>query len=180
MSGAGPTVVDQIVVGPPPLGVLGRLALFVLLGLGLGGVGGVVWQRVVHLPTYLVNPDGGASTTERGLTGFFGGDAWFVAVGAVVGVLLGVLGWRVLRGVGWPLVLVVTLLAVAAGLVCWLVGYKLGPGDFAERLAAAQPGDEVPIELTLRAKASLLAWPFMAVVPVLLGSSLSHDADEPR
>jgi hypothetical protein len=38
----------------------------------------------------------------------------------------------------------------------------------------------VPIPLTIRASASLLTWPFFAVMPVLLGSSLGRDEDEPR
>ena len=67
-----------------------------------------------------------------------------------------------------------------AGVTCWLVGYRLSPGDFAARLAAAQPGDLVPIDLTLRARASLLVWPFCAVIPVLLGSSLGRDDEEPH
>jgi hypothetical protein len=70
--------------------------------------------------------------------------------------------------------------ATVSALTCWLVGYLLGPGDFAARLAAAQPGDLVSIPLTLRAYASLLTWPFFAVIPVLLGSSLGRDDEEPR
>ena len=49
-----------------------------------------------------------------------------------------------------------------------------------QRLAQARPGDRVPIELTLRAPASLLAWPFLAIIPVLLGSSLGPDDEEPK
>ena len=76
--------------------------------------------------------------------------------------------------------LLVAAVAVLAALVCWLVGHQLGPADFVQRLAAAQPGDQVPIELTLRARASLLTWPFLAIVPVLLGSSLGPDDEEPK
>jgi hypothetical protein len=77
-------------------------------------------------------------------------------------------------------VLVVLGCAVASALMCWLVGYHLGPGEFSARLAAAQPGELVPIPLTLRARASLLTWPFFAIIPVLLGSSLGRDEEEPR
>jgi hypothetical protein len=56
----------------------------------------------------------------------------------------------------------------------------LGPDNFVGRLAAAKPGELVPIELTLRARASLLTWPFFAIIPVLLGSSLGRDEEEPR
>jgi len=156
-----------------------RISCLLALGLGAGAAAGVGWWAVVDLPTYRVNSDGGASTSERGLTEFIGGDAWFVIIGLFVGVGLGVVGWRFLRQLGWPVVLVVGCGALAAELICWFVGYRLGPGDFTARLAAARPGDLVPIELTLRARASLLTWPFFAAVPILLGSSLGRDEEDP-
>ena len=57
--------------------------------LGLGALAGVVWWAVVEPPAYRVNADGGASITERGLTEFFGGDAFFCAIGLVVGIAVG-------------------------------------------------------------------------------------------
>lgn len=161
-----------------PWRTTGRVCFFAALGLGLGALTGVLWWAFVELPVYRVNADGGASTSERGLTQFFAGDAWFAALGLVVGVILGVVAWRSFRTLGWPLVPLVTLVAFAAALVCWLVGYRLGPGAFNPRLTDAAPGDLVPIELTLRARASLLIWPFCAVIPVLLGSSLGRDEDD--
>lgn len=179
-----PVAPSSVPLEPSPFGLVlrwtGRLCGFLALGLGLGALAGVVWWKVVDLPTYLVNEGGGASTSERGLTEFFGGDAWFGAIGVVVSLLLGAAGWRRFRNLGWPSVLVVALVALAAAAVCWFVGYRLGPGEFNPRLAAANPGDLVPIELTLRARASLLTWPFVAVIPVLLGSSLGPDDEEPR
>jgi len=169
---------------PNPFGSMlrwsGRLGGYLALGLGLGALAGLVWWEVVDLPAYRVSDDGGASISERGLTEFFGGDAWFCALGVVVGLLLGVLGWRRFRNLGWPTVPVVAIVALAAAAVCWFVGFRLGPGEFNPRLAAANPGDLVPLELTVRARASLLTWPFMAVIPVLLGSSLGPDDEEPR
>ena len=67
-----------------------------------------------------------------------------------------------------------------AARVCWFVGHQLGPTSFVQRLAAAKPGEAVPIELTLRAPASVLTWPFLAIIPVLLGSSLGEDDEEPK
>lgn len=157
-----------------------RLLAFALLALGLGAAGGVVWWWVVDLPSYSVGPDGGASISERGLTEFFAGDAWFCVIGVVVGVTIGVVGWRLFAALGWPVAVGVVVLALLAALLCWWVGYELGPGPFVRRLAAADPGDVVPIELTVRAQAALLVWPFAAVIPVLLGSSLGRDDDEPR
>jgi hypothetical protein len=166
---------------PSTLRLAVRLGSLSALGLGLGASAGVAWWAIATPPAYRVNTEGRASTTERGLASFIGGDAWFVALGLVVGVALGWLAWRRFRGLGWPIVPVVLVVALAAELVCWFVGSHLGPGDFNTRLAAAKPGDIVPIELTLRTgAAALLSWPFFAVVPVLLGSSLGRDDEEPR
>lgn len=188
--GVGPVPVssaaDSIAVGPSQAGDPSRLrstlraVAFVALCLGSGVIAGGVWHAMVKLPVYTVGSDGGANTTERGLTEFFGGDGWFVLIGAVLCLILGVIGWRRLAHLGWPLVLLVLFAALAAALTCWMVGYRLGPGNFTERLAAARAGDLVPIELTLRARASLLTWPFFAVIPVLLGSSLGRDDEDPQ
>jgi hypothetical protein len=176
-----PTSVDELALKgrqAPRLAV--RLFAFAAASLGLGAAAGVLWWLVVNPPAYELNSNGGASTSERGLTEFISGDAWFCAIGLVVGLLIGLAAWRWLRSIGWTVVLVVLVCAVAAALTCWLVGYRLGPGDFSTRLAAAQPGQLVPIPLTLRARASLLTWPFFAIIPVLLGSSLGRDEEEPR
>ncbi|HEY5846533.1 MAG TPA: hypothetical protein VIT42_07070 [Microlunatus sp.] len=160
--------------------VLPYALAYAALAAGLGAGAGVLWWWVVDLPSYSVGPNGGASTSERGLTEFFAGDAWFCLIGAVVGIVLGILGWRLFGSVGWPVAVGVALLAVVAALLCWAVGYALGPGPFVPRLAAARPGDLVPIELTIRAAASLVVWPFAAIVCVLLGSSLGRDDEDPR
>jgi hypothetical protein len=157
-----------------------RLGAFAAGSLGLGAAAGVVWWLVVKPPAYELNSNGGATTSERGLTQFIAADAWFCAIGFVAGLLIGIAAWRWFRALGWSVVLVALFCAMAAAMTCWLVGYRLGPGDFSARLAAAQPGDLVPIPLTLRARASLLTWPFFAVIPVLLGSSLGRDDEEPR
>lgn len=164
----------------PRRALLPRILAFTLLGAGLGAGAGVIWWQVVDLPSYSVGPNGGASTSERGLTEFFAGDAWFCVIGLVVGLVIGILGWRLFAAVGWPVAVGVVALALVAGLICSAVGYALGPGPFVPRLATARPGDLVPIELTVRASAAFVVWPFAAVVPVLLGASLGRDAEEPR
>lgn len=164
----------------PNRSVIPRAVAFVALASGLGAGAGVIWWRVVVLPSYSVGPNGGASTSERALTEFFAGDAWFCILGLVVGLLIGLLGWRLFAAVGWPVAMGVVVLALIAALICWAVGYALGPGPFVPRLAAAKPGDLVPVELTVRATAALVVWPLAAVVPVLLGASLGRDDEEPR
>ena len=155
-----------------------RAGLLLALGLGLGAAAGVVWWRVTDLPTFRVVNGGGAVTSERGLAGYIAADAWFVVCGAVAGLVLGLVAWRVLGRTGWPVVLLTVVAGAAAGLVCWAVGYLLGPGAFDVRLAAARPGDLVPVELTVRARSALLVWPLFAVIPVLLGTSLGRDPED--
>jgi hypothetical protein len=157
-----------------------RGVLFVLAGAGLGALAGVIWWAVVPLPTYTVEPNGGANTTQQGLTQYVAGDAWFSLIGFVVGLAIGFAGWRLFRRIGWPVVALAIVGAVVAALVCWWVGWELGPGPFPARLAGASPGAQVPIELTLRAPVAVLVWPFAAVLVILLGSSLGRDEEEPR
>ena len=97
----------------------------------------MLWWLIVPLPAYRLDSQGRASVTERELTQFFAGDAWFCLLGLVVGVALGVFGYRLLRDLGWPLVFVVVAAGTAAGVLCWAVGYQLGPGEFTPRLAHA-------------------------------------------
>lgn len=154
------------------------LACYLLFCVVIGICAGVLWSRLAVLPGYIVGPEGTASTDERGLTEFFSADAWFSAIGLLVSVGLGIIAWRWFGRLGWPVVIVAIIGAVATGLICWYVGYTLGPGEFDTRLATAAPGDFVPISLTVRSPAALLAWAFGATVPVLLRSSLGRDEDE--
>ena len=154
-----------------------RVALFAALALGLGALGGVAWWALTDLPAYRVVAGGGASTSERGLAGYVAADAWFVVWGVVVGLVVGILGWRWFGRSGWLVVLLVAVLGAGAGVLCWAVGYRIEPGSFAVRLAGAQVGDLVRVDLTVRARPALLVWPLFAVIPVLLGSSLGRDPE---
>lgn len=146
----------------------------------VGVVGGVLWSQLSDLPGYVIGTDGVASTTERGLTEHFSGDAWFCLIGVGGGLVLGMLAWWRLRGLGWPVILVTMAGALAAAGLVWAVGSGLTAGDFDSRLADAQPGDAVPIDLTLRAPVALVVWPFFATIPILLWSSLAPDYEDPR
>lgn len=160
--------------------LLGWLTGFWLLCGAVGVLAGVLWWRLVGLPGYRVGPGGGASISERGLTEYFGGDAWFTGIGVLVGMGVGIIAWRWFRDLGWPLVPIAVTGALVAALLCWYTGHRLGPGSFDARLAAAHSGDVVPIELTVRARASLIVWVLGASIPVLLASSLGPDEEEPK
>lgn len=161
------------------LRLAGWLGFALVLALVCGALAAVFWAGVVSLPTYQVEADGSAFTTERGLAAYFASDAWYCFAATVVGAGLGVVAWRWFRSLGWPVALIAGAVSLVAGLVCWQVGQLLGPGPFDERLAAAKPGDVVPIALELHATSAIALWPFVAVGAVLLFSSLGPDPDAP-
>lgn len=144
----------------------------------LGGLAGLVWHASVDLPTYSIAADGGASTTERGITEFFAADAWFSVIGGVVGLVLGWLAWRGFRRIGWPVTVLALGAAALSALTCRWVGQALGPSNFNDRITAAVAGDVVPIDFRLRSWTGILVWLLLAVLPVMFGSSLGRDRGE--
>jgi hypothetical protein len=144
----------------------------------VGFLCGVFWWGVVDLPTYRIADDFRGYTTERGLTEFFGTDAWFSGLGLTVGVALGYVAWRWFSDVGWPVTFVAGLGALLAGGICDVTGRWLGPGSFDTRLAAASPGDVIPIDFQLHSPIALVVWAFAGVLPILVASSMGPDAEE--
>lgn len=150
-------------------------AIFGVAALVTGIVTAVLWWLVVQRPGYVVLADGSATVSERALTEFFAGDAWFAVIGIVAGAGLGVATWRRFKGIGWPCAFLAAGLGLVAGVVCWQLGQLIGGVPFDERLATAKPGDTVPIALALRSPSALAVWAFAAVTPILLGSALGPD-----
>ncbi|MFT3835365.1 MAG: hypothetical protein QM711_18955 [Micropruina sp.] len=123
---------------------------------------------------YVVQPDG--SATVSGIPWqHFAGDTWYAAIGMFAGAGLGIATWRP-RDAGWPCAFLAARLGLLASVVCWRLGQVLGGVPFDE-LAAANPGDTVPISLALRSPSALAVWAFAAVTPILLGSALGPDDD---
>lgn len=184
--GGGLAPSPQVGRGLAPSPRVGRLRQPVTFWLGIFGIGvvvvgsllGIIWALTVPLTSYHINADGGAVTTERGLSDFIAGDVYFTVFGVVAGLAVGILVWRWFGGLGWPSVLIAVLGATVMGISCWQAGWLLGPHEFGPRLAAAKPGDDLEIELTIRAYSSLLVWPFASVLPMLLFSALSSDPEE--
>lgn len=156
--------------------ILGYAALCVALGC----LTGVLWIMTTPLASYQVASNASASMPERQLVEIVAGDAYFVLIGFVVGLGLGIIAWRWLGRLGWAVVVITVLGVLLAALLCFLVGGIFGAHDFEARLAAARPGELVPIDLTLRSPVAFLAWAFGGVIPLLLASSLVRDPEEPR
>ncbi len=158
--------------------LLGWFLAFAAMAAVVGFLCGVFWWGVVDLPTYTIAQDFRGYTTERGLTEFFGTDAWFSGLGLTVGVALGYVAWRWFKDVGWPVTFVAALGALLAGGICDVTGRWLGPGSFDTRLAAASPGDVIPIDFQLHSPIALVVWAFAGVLPILVASSMGPDAEE--
>lgn len=163
----------------PSRALLAWVGALAALAVMIGALTAVFWANVVDLPSYRVLADGSAIVSERALAEFVAADAWFVLCGFVVGAGIGLVTWRWFSSLGWAVALLSAGAGLVAGLVCWQLGQLLGPGPFDERLAAANPGDLVPIAVELRSHSALAVWAFGAVVPVLLISALGPDDEEP-
>lgn len=146
-----------------------RLVGVFLLGSTLVGIlAGVLWWAVTPRPGYLVGPDLGASMGERSLAEMFTSDAMFSLLAGIVGLLTGTIAWIWFQKLGWWVCLLAVLGAGLTGVVMWQTGEIVSPGNLDSRLAAAQPGDVVAVDLTLRSMSALLVAPFLAILPIML------------
>lgn len=144
----------------------------VMLCLGVAVIAGVVcaliWHACVHLPIYQVDDKGYATTSERGLTAIFSIDSTFAMIGMVVGVGCGFLSWWALHHRGVVVLVPTIATALVSATVCWAVGTLMGPHDFSDRVAAASPGDEVPVDFRLHTWTPLLVWVLGALIVTLI------------
>lgn len=158
--------------------LLRGILLYLLVCLVLGGLAGLVWHATTSLPTYLINADGSASMSERGLTSVFSSDATFCLIGLATGALLGLLAWWWFSRRPVAVVALAAAGAALGALACWWVGVLIGPAGFAIRISGAKAGDEVPIDLALRTWVPLLVWLFAGLLPVLVISMVKWDGAE--
>jgi hypothetical protein len=153
------------------------LGILALMSIVVGALVALFWASVVQLPEYRILSDGSAYINERGLVEFVTVDAWYVICAVIVGPGIGYVAWRWFKPLGWPVALIAAAAGILTGAVCWWCGGMFGPGALDTRLAAAQPGDLVPIALDLRAWPALFAWPFAAVAPVMVISCFATDPE---
>jgi hypothetical protein len=132
-------------------------------------LGAVVWSAVVH-PAQVTRLPNGDAMGELELSKVFATDGWFVAIGAVAGLVAGLLMvlWRN-RDLLWTLLLVAGGSVLAALLMAWAGHHLFGPGDPTAALRHARVGATAPTELVVHAKLAFLAWPVGALVGALVG-----------
>lgn len=159
-----------------------RCGILVLVALGVGALGAVVWSRVTALPSFVVDGDGHADIVEVDMSRVASADWTFSVIALVGGAALGYVAWRLLRQVGWPIAFITVGASLIGALTCWLLGeYLGGPEPFDQRLSEAVAGDSVPIALMLHARSALALWPFAAVAVPLFAASLGPEVEsEPQ
>ena len=138
-------------------------------------VAGIVWNRIVVLPNYQIGEDFRARISESGLGEIVATDVWFTFIGAVAGLVLGVMAWILFHELGWPVTLIAGVGALLAGVAARFVGEFIGPRDFDERIAAATTGDLVRVDFTAHTWIPLAVWVGLSVLPVLIGSLFKRD-----
>jgi hypothetical protein len=144
--------------------------LVVILGsyLLLGVLCGLLWWLLVDPAMFTKSEGGGGAMGELELSNRFNGDGWYAVIGAVAGLVSGVLlTWWRSRDFLLTTVLLLLGTAVAAAVMA-VTGHWLGPGDPDAALAAVQVGDQVPVQLEVTAKATYLVWPMAALVGALV------------
>lgn len=166
---------------PRPARRVDSVWFWTLLVVASGAVGGVVWTLATPLPQYVVNSDGSASTTERGLALGSAALVVFSGIALVLGCTAGAVLWRVARR--WPIVPWTWATVLVAELAMFAVGALLGPGPLDPRIIAGAAGDVLPAELALGSVVPFAVGVFgAALIQLTLASTTPEpdDADEPE
>jgi hypothetical protein len=119
---------------------------------------------------------------ETGHAQIFAADMWLAALGVVVGAGLGYLAWSWFGRLGWPCAFLAGAAGLLAAFICRTVGHWMGPGDFDQRLANAQPSGSalIRVELTSHTPVYLAVWAAMALLPVVIAASLAPTVADHR
>jgi hypothetical protein len=132
-----------------------------------GALVGALWVWTAPRAQAVVG-DGGVFLTEPEGQAAIATDGRFAVLGAVVGLLCGLLGFVLVRQRG-----VATALGLAAGglagsVLAWRLGAWLGPEAVSVAAKGAAAGTRLDLPLELRATGVLLVWPLVAVASFLV------------
>jgi branched-subunit amino acid ABC-type transport system permease component len=139
-----------------------------------GMLAGIVWNRVVRLPSYKIENDFRAAISEAGQTQIAATDVYFAVVGAVGGIVIGIIAWLAFHRLGWPVTVLACAGAGVAGLLARWVGEFIGPRDFEGRIARATTGEFVRIDFASHTWVTMGVWIAMAALVVLIGSLVTR------
>ena len=153
----------------------------VLIGvLLLAGVGaGLLWWALAPRATFEVTADGPVPVGRPSAELLVADDGVYTLVLAALGLVAGLVAWRLRRRRGVATVLALAAGTVLASLAAWQLGELLGAGPSPAELAAV--GTRVVTPLRLGAPAALAVAPFLAVLAYVVSTLLTaaEDLDRP-
>lgn len=156
---------------------MSRTARVLLVVAASGIPAAFVWLWLGQ-PSEWLATERGLVLTESAAVGQFQVVAVFTAIGAVLGLVSGVLMHRLTGPGRWQDLVGLAAASSAAALLCWRLGVLLGPEPPADAkdLEVLQT---VPSQFAVDAIAPFLVWPLAAVLAYTLAMYLSTDgADE--
>jgi hypothetical protein len=152
----------------------------------IGLLAGLIWGEVAPRALLQEISTGTAELVNVETRAYIGADAWFCLIGAVAGLLTGILGYRFLitrRGPGGRAAVTAGLVlgAVAGSFVMLWLGGRIGLSGYDHELASSRNGTMFYQDLALGAKSALVFWPLLtsAVILVAEWASRREPAAEP-
>lgn len=155
----------------------------------VGLLAGVIWNAVAPKAIYVVIGKGSADVVNAETSAFVEGDAWFVLIAVLGGLLIGLVAYRVaIRKYGPAPMVGVLVGSMLAGLLARWAGQSIGMATFNKQLLTSRSGALLHAPPVLGAQGSTILWPAIVFWPlaaclipacVLLLASL-RDRQSPR
>jgi hypothetical protein len=165
---------------------------FVVIVIGsvlVGLAGGVLWARLAPRVVYVAVGHGQAYVVNPETTAFIAGDAWYCLIGAVGGLIIGLLGYLLaIRRYGPVPMAAVLTGSVVAGLTARWLGQHWGLTRFNYQLAIARQGALLHAPLVLGGDTSdtsrvlwpaIVSWPLAACL-LVCGLAMASALRAPR
>jgi hypothetical protein len=112
---------------------------------------------------------------------FIAADGWFCVIGAVCGLITGVLGcWLAMRQARATVALGLIAGAVAGGFLMLWIGDNFGLSTYNHQLATATDGTIFNSSLALGAKSALVFWPLVTSLVIVLRELGGRGSEPPH
>jgi hypothetical protein len=139
----------------------------------VGLLAGLIWGELAPRAMLQEVSSGTAALVNAETTAFIGADAWFCGIGAVAGLITGLLGYRfgVARRTGGARAAATAGLilgAVAGAFVMLWLGEQIGLSGYNQHLASSPNGTVFHASLALGAKSALVFWPMFTAIVILV------------